>query len=96
MKKRYIDILILIASAGITGLCVILPQYFGFLEWVSLSPAIYVFIKKFYDKETKLSAFYSLGLIYFMSYYAVCFHWFTYLYPLSFTGLSNFLSVVVI
>ena len=48
------------------------------------------------DRKRKLRHAYLYGLFYFECFYSVCFHWFIYLYPLDFTGLDSFGSVMVI
>ncbi len=94
MNKLYLP---LVALSGIvTGLAVILPEIFGFLQWFSLTPALFVFMKMAEGEEIRLRRFLGLGVLYFFSFFSVCFHWFCYMYPLDFTGLDNFTSVLVI
>ncbi len=59
-------------------------------------PAIYAILRLTDNPDRRLRGYYGYGLIFFWAYYAVCFHWFAYLYPLDFTGINNFFSVIVI
>ena len=83
----------------ISGLLMSLPLIvteLGFLQWVSLIPAIYVLIKVAEDKTVKLRWIYGMGVLYFGAYYAMSFHWFFYMYPLDFAGLSEIESIGVV
>lgn len=96
MKEKYLLLLLIFSGAAASALGVILPQYFGFVQWFSLIPAIYAVMRLASDKKRRLRSYYGYGLLFFWTYYAVCFHWFSYLYPLDFTGINNFFSVIVI
>ncbi len=96
MNKRVKIFLLLAVSAVFTGLSVTFSKYFGTLEWISLVPMV-IALKFLCDTEKlKFRRAYLFGLFYFEIFYAVCFHWFISLYPLDFTGLNNFYSVLVI
>lgn len=96
MSRKLKIFLLLISGGIITGLSVTFSKYFGPLEWVSLIPVV-IAVRMLCDGEgTKLRHAYLFGLFYFEIFYATCFHWFTSLYPLDFTGLNNFYSVLVI
>ena len=88
---------ILLAVSGVaSGLAVAFSRQLGFLIWVSLIPLFFA-LKILSDrKDLKPRHAYLYGLFYFECFYAVCFHFFIFLYPLDFTGLSNFNSVLVI
>lgn len=96
MSKRLKIFLLLSASAVFTGLSVAFSKYFGVLEWISLVPMVIALTMLCDSEELKLRRIYLFGLFYFEVFYAVCFHWFISLYPLDFTGLNNFYSVLVI
>ena len=96
LTKRRLNFILLFSSALITGLAVAFPKYVGFAEWISLAPLILVLERLSVDTSVKLRHAYAYGLFYFECFYAVCFHWFIYLYPLDFTGLDKFGSVLVI
>ena len=96
MNKRTKIFLFLTVSAVITGISVTFSEYLGFLEWISLIPLIIALRLISEGKKTKFRHAYLFGLYYFEIFYAVCFHWFISLYPLDFTGLNNFYSVLVI
>lgn len=81
--------LLMIALSGIlTGLTVALPQI-GLLEWVSLAPGAFAIIKLTEKKEIKLRKFYLYGFILFFSFMLVVFHWFLFMYPMEFLGISK-------
>ncbi len=96
MNKKTKIFLLLTVGAIFTGLSVTFSKQLGFLEWISLAPVV-IALKMLCDTEgLKLRRVYLFGLFYFELFYAVCFHWFISLYPLDFTGLNNFYSVLVI
>ena len=86
---------LLIASALLMGFSVIFPQI-GLLEWVALLPAIPVILTVTADKTVKYRRLYGLGLGFFWPFYIVNFHWFLYMYPLDFAGMSRLASAVVV
>ena len=70
-KFRY---LWLILSGAVSALPLVIPSL-GFMQWVSIIPcAIVLYIIADGEKITKKSA-YLLGFSFFMSYYAVVFHY---------------------
>ena len=82
-------------SAFFTALPLVFTKL-GFLQWVSVIPAALALLESVRNKELKLKRIYCRGLIFFWTYYAVVFHWFFYMYPLDFAGLSNGASLVVV
>lgn len=86
---------LLLLGALISGFCVILPQI-GLLEWVGLIPAAAAVLVLAVDKSVSLRRMYLYGFVFFETFYVVTFHWFLYMYPLTFAGLSGFGSVVVV
>ncbi len=78
----------LMASGLLTGLCVVWPKL-GFLQWLSLVPAAMELFGIAEDRSLKLRKAYGAGLLFFMSYYVVSYHWFFYMYPLEFTGIGK-------
>ncbi len=93
--KNPIMPLLLVLSGVLMALPFVFPVL-GFLQWVSLVPAALVLILSAENKEIKLRRLYFRGLLYFWSFYAVSFHWFFYMYPLDFAGLSNAASIAVV
>ena len=93
--NKYFMPLILVLSGALTSLPLIFPSM-GFLQWVSMIPAAIILILSADNEETKLRKIYGRGLLYFWSFYAVSFHWFFYMYPLDFAGLSNAASIAVV
>ena len=95
--NQKLKILLLLALGGIlTGLSVTFSKYFGPLEWVSLIPVLIALHMLCETEGLRLRKVYLFGLFYFEIFYSVTFHWFSALYPLDFTGLNNFYSVLVI
>lgn len=87
--------LVLIPSGFLTALPLVIPEL-GFLQWVSLIPMAFALICMCEGEKARPLRAYGMGLIFFMSYYAVTFHWFFYMYPLDFAGLSNGVSLMVV
>lgn len=96
MNERTKIFIFLTLGAILSGLAVAFSKYFGFLIWVSLIPLIMALGMLAKREKLKLRHAYLYGLFYFECFYAVCFHFFFYLYPLDFTGLNGFLSILVI
>lgn len=84
----------LIVSGLLTSLPLCMPEI-GFLQWVSIVPMAAIFMRMV-DDGTKLKSLYGKGVLFFSVYYSVTFHWFFYMYPLDFAGLSNLASIVVV
>ena len=95
MGKRKI-LICLASSALLTGASVTFFEYFGFAVWLGLVPLFFALKGICKSTERKYRHAYAYGLFYFECFYSVCFHWFIDLYPLDFTGLDNFSSVLVI
>ena len=87
--------LILSAGGVLFALTVILPQI-GAFEWITLIPALAVFLVVATNPEVKYRRLYGLGLVFFWPFYAVNYHWFFYMYPLDFAGMTRGASAVVV
>ncbi len=85
----------LVISGLFTSLPLIVTEL-GFLQWISIIPAAIILMRAALDGETKLRRIYGMGLLFFWTYYSVSFHWFFYMYPLDFAGLSNAASIAVV
>ncbi len=85
----------LIISGLLTSLPLIISE-FSFIQWVSMIPMAFILMQKASDKSIKLRKLYGMGLLYFWAYYSLSFHWFFYMYPLDFAGLSNIASLGVV
>ena len=83
-----------VISAAASAFCV---MYTGLalLQWVALVPSAMCL---FYAIDEGICAkkAYKFGFGFFFVYYFVIFHWFTYMYPLSFLGMNGFESIFVI
>ena len=87
--------LILPVGGVLFALTVIFPQI-GAFEWIALIPALWVILTLTADPTVKYRRLYGLGLCFFWPFYAVNFHWFLYMYPLDFAGMSHAASAVVV
>ncbi len=86
---------LLLGSALLLGFTVIFPQI-GLLEWVALVPALPVILTLVADPTVRLRRLYGVGVAFFLAYLLVTFHWFLYMYPLDFAGMSRPASAVVV
>ena len=86
---------LLIVGTLLLGFSVIFPQI-GLLEWIALLPALPVILTLTADPTVKYRRLYGLGLVFFWPFYIVNFHWFLYMYPLDFAGMSHAASAVVV
>ncbi len=96
MKERNKLFILLSVSSVFSGLAVAFSKQLGFMIWATLIPLILALGILAKRKDLKLRHAYFYGLFYFEYFYAVCFHFFFYLYPLDFTGLNGFYSILVI
>ena len=87
--------LILPLGGILFALTVIFPQI-GTFEWIALIPALLAILTMIPDPTVKYRRLYGLGLVFFWPFYAVNFHWFFYMYPLDFAGMSRPASAVVV
>ena len=87
--------LILPLGGILFALNVIFPQI-GSFEWIALIPALLAILTLIPDPTVKYRRLYGLGLVFFWPFYAVNFHWFFYMYPLDFAGMSRPASAVVV
>ena len=86
---------LLLCGGLLTGLTVIFPQI-GLLEWVFLSPALFVALYCAADPTVRLRRMYAMGFVFFGAFYLVVFHWFFYMYPMEFTGMSKPMAALVV
>ena len=94
MLKDKRTVLMLILSAVTTGAAVTFSKYLGFIGWASMIPMISVIVALSENKAVRAREVFAAGLIYFECFYAVCYHWFFYLHPLDFTGITGFASIL--
>ncbi len=86
---------LLLGGGVLFGLTVIFPQI-GLLEWVALIPSLAVLLVYAPDPTVKLRRLYGMGFGFSMAFLLVNFHWFLYMYPLDFAGMSRPASAVVV
>ena len=82
-------------SGLLSGLCVIFPQIGALAYFAMILFALTVYKKIKDGSYTKRSA-YTDGFVFFITYYLVNFHWFVYLYPLEFAGMSKLHAAIVV
>lgn len=78
----------------ISGILSALPYVFSFLfpiSWFSLIPTVVLLIK--YGKTLSKRFSYLTGLIFGLGYFGVTYHWFWYLYPMEFAGVTPMQSI---
>ncbi len=94
-KKPHTVWLCFYGSAMLTGLTLVFPKL-GFLEWISMAPMLAVVFSLFgeSDMTAPKSYWHGFGAVY--AYYFVVYHWFVFLYPMDFVGLSNGASIAVV
>ncbi len=80
--------LLLILSAVATS-AILTWQRAGLLQWISLVPAMLVFLVQGGDRGVKLRSVYRSGLCFFFFYNTVAYHFFLYMYPMEFTPLTR-------
>ncbi len=82
--------LFLLPLGGIlTALCLVFPSV-GFLQWVTMVPAlVWLFAAVAREERLRYRAFYGAGVLYFLPFYLTIYHWFFYLYPMEFAGVTK-------
>lgn len=93
-RHRLPDGLLLVLSAVMTAATLILPVLAP-LEWVSLVPMGTVLLRRA-AHGTGYRRLWLLGMAFCYPYYCAIYHWFFYLYPLEFTGMSRGAAVAVV
>ena len=88
-------LLFLLSGALLLGLTVIFPQL-GILSWIALIPSMAVILIRLPDPSIRLRKLWETGFLFFFAYYLVNFHWFLYMYPLDFTGMSKPVALLVV
>lgn len=95
-SAKRIRFLMLIASGILTGLTLVFTKI-GLIEWITLVPMGIVLLTRATDRKVRLRSLFLDGLIYFYSFFLVCYHWFVFLYPLEFIdGMTKGLAVAVV
>lgn len=89
--------LILLPFGGIlSALCLIFPKI-GALQWLAMAPALlWLLSRAFADEKLSLRRFYGAGALYFLSFYLTIYHWFFYLYPMEFAGVTRTEAAVLV
>lgn len=86
---------LLILSGCLTALPTVFSRL-GFLQWVSMIPCLMFLYACTCNIAIRKRQLYFYGIVYFWSYYAVAFHWFLYMYPMEFAGLSKGAAAFVV
>ena len=87
--------LMIVISGFLTSLTLIASDL-GFIEWLSLIPVAIALVLYAEDREIGYKKIYGKGVLFFMCYYLVVYHWFLYMYPLEFAGVSKWAAAVVV
>ncbi len=95
LDRRRFRFLFLLSGGMLTAFTLIFTKLW-LLEWLSLIPVGLVILRFSENASMRLRTLYGYGLFFFWSFYAVVFHWFVSMYPLSFTGLSRGAAVFVV
>ena len=96
-KKLFLKYRYLIAP--ICGILMALPLIYsamGILQWISLIPTVIILYLLVEDATVKYKKLYLFGLSYFFPFFVVVFHWFYYMHPMDFAGLSGAASFFVV
>lgn len=93
--SRWAFWLLLLSGPVLAGLTVMFPVI-GILEWVAMIPSGLIVLTVAADRTVTYRRMYWYGLAFFETYFLVNFHWFLYMYPLTFAGLSDGASIVVV
>lgn len=86
---------LLLVGAALMGLTVIFPQI-GIIQWMALVPAMAVILARLTDPSVKFRQMYGMGFCFFAIYFSIAWHWFLWMYPLDYAGLSNLASAAVV
>lgn len=70
------------------GLCLVFPKL-GFLQWVAILPLLLWLFSRDASARRAPLRFWGAGVLYFLSFYLVVYHWFFYLYPMEFAGVTK-------
>ena len=95
LEDRRLRWLCLAISAVLLGVTVCFPAV-GILEWIALVPMALVLFFEMRREKFSFGRAYLLGLAFFEIYLAVIYHWFFYMYPLDFLGMSKGAAAVVV
>lgn len=91
---RRMRVPLLVGSALLTALTLMFPRI-GILEWVALVPFALV-CYSFAERGTPVRKTGLYLLLFFGVYYFALYHWFLYMYPMEFLGISRGSAVVVV
>ena len=95
MRRKWVRFFLPILSAFLLALSLCYPSV-GFIEWVALVPFALFLFEAVEGEKVSFRRAYVWGLGFFWIYYALVYHWFFYMYPLDFLGLSAGVSLVVV
>ena len=79
----------------LTGLCLAFPQI-GFLEWLSMIPALLFLFTVARDTTVRYRRLYLYGFCYYFSFFMTALHWFLDLYPMDFLGVTKGEAVALV
>ena len=86
---------IVLAISGILlGLCVSFA--WGLMEWIALVPVLMIYFSLAADEGVSLRRMYGYGFVFNYAFSLVLFHWFFYMYPLEFTGVTPIAALAIV
>ena len=94
LDNKWVRAAFLAVGAVLSALTVCFPVL-GALEWVSLIPMMLVLYHLAEEGISYKKAYFG-GLFFFELFLAVGYHWFFYMYPLEFLGVSKFAALIVV
>lgn len=92
-QKRW---LLLLPLGGVLAALSLIFPAIGFLQWVTMVPALYYVFYRIQREKMRLRRLYGLGFLYFYPFYLVNWHWFVDLYPMEFAGVSKGTAILLI
>ena len=97
LKNKSIRLILVFFSGLFSGLFITFPTFIGtVLEWMIFVPAACVAYSYSLNEKFKYSRAFWGSFLFFMTEYAVCYHWFWSMYPLDFTGMGRGAAVIVV
>ena len=87
---------LLLPLGGALTACTLIFSSLGFLQWLSMAPALIYLFYRLERGDYRLHRLYGLGFLYFYPFYLVNWHWFIDLYPMEFAGITEGAALALI
>ena len=85
---------LLLISAILASLGVVYPANFGVFAWIALIPVALVLMS--HGSKAKSGSMYLYGLVFYLAYYVMGYHWFISMYPMDFADMTPEAAIGVI